>query len=106
MRWLHTLAHWLGYNTGQVVSKTDELGCVWVGFHCDQCGSVEGWHCVDKMIERELREHLRQEIHHLNECLREVTPLVLCANFAKERYPLAYNQCKAIRARRTANELR
>lgn len=43
-------------------------------------------------------EALNQRVHHLNECLREVTSLVLYAHCGEERYPLAYAECKALRA--------
>jgi len=55
---LHTLAHWLKINTGQVVSRTDELGRVWVGYQCTRCGLIQGRHCVDKMIDRDIEKAL------------------------------------------------
>jgi len=55
---LHALAHWLQLNTGQVVSETDELGRVWVGFQCARCGSIQGRHCIDKMIDQDIEKAL------------------------------------------------
>jgi hypothetical protein len=44
------------------------------------------------------REYVEKQVadaklHHLNECLREIAPLVVGSNFAQERYPLAFNEC-------------
>lgn len=43
--WLkHRIEHWLGWNTGKVVSALDKRGTVWIGFRCSQCGKVSGIH--------------------------------------------------------------
>ena len=40
----HMIAHWLGWNTGQVVSALDKDNNVWVGFQCSECGKISGKH--------------------------------------------------------------
>ena len=40
----HRIMHWLGWNTGTVVSALDAGGTVWIGFKCGQCGEVSGIH--------------------------------------------------------------
>ena len=40
----HMLAHWLGWNLGEVVSGIDEDGNIWIGFQCSTCGKISGRH--------------------------------------------------------------
>jgi len=49
------------------------------------------YHSLDETVEELFQRH-----HHLKECLREIAPLILSANFGEERYPLAYAECKAL----------
>lgn len=44
---IHYLAHLLGLNYGQVISKIDDKGNIWVGFQCDKCGIISGKHKTD-----------------------------------------------------------
>jgi len=46
--WLHVLSHWLGWNTGKVVSKLDSNGNVWIAFECGKCGKVSGAHITKR----------------------------------------------------------
>lgn len=43
MRLIHRINHWLGFNTGMVVSEWREEE-LWIGFQCSKCGKVNGWH--------------------------------------------------------------
>jgi hypothetical protein len=46
------LKHWVGVNTGQVVSHLDKkTGDIWIGFQCDHCGKVSGSHIANKAIQ-------------------------------------------------------
>lgn len=51
---IHKIAHILGLYTGRVYSerKGDHI---YIGFQCGECGKVEGLHCVDEVINRELK---------------------------------------------------
>jgi hypothetical protein len=48
----HMLSHWLGWNTGHVVSALDDEGNVWIGFRCATCGAITGRH-VARIASRE-----------------------------------------------------
>lgn len=56
MTWRHRLAHWLGWNGGEVVSSTAR-GIVWIGFRCRGCGKVQGKHVAFSYVppDREFR---------------------------------------------------
>jgi hypothetical protein len=60
----------------------------------DPYPDLEPWEAYELACSRLLEYD--KEIHHLKECLREVSPLVVGANFSEERYPLAYSECKAL----------
>lgn len=40
----HKIMHLLKLNSGHVVSKLDDNGCVWIGFQCDHCGKIQDAH--------------------------------------------------------------
>jgi hypothetical protein len=45
----HAIAHLLSWQLGRVVTATDEVGDVWVGFRCEACArldAVEPGHAV------------------------------------------------------------
>jgi len=50
---IHKIAHWLGWNYGVPYSfyEDEKLMMSW---KCSGCGKLEGIHCVDKIIDREL----------------------------------------------------
>lgn len=54
--WLHGLAHWFGWNRGEVVT-TATRGIVWVGYRCLGCGKVGGKHVAFSYVppDREFR---------------------------------------------------
>lgn len=45
-RWLHRIAHRLGWHHGRVVSALDRNGTVWIAFCCGKCGKLNGIHAA------------------------------------------------------------
>ena len=41
---LHSLMHLFNLNSGEVVSKRDVDGNLWMAFQCGKCGLIEGRH--------------------------------------------------------------
>jgi hypothetical protein len=41
---MHRLAHLLKWNTGKVISKTDDAGNTWIAFQCSGCGRITDAH--------------------------------------------------------------
>lgn len=54
---MHFIAHLFGWNCGQVVSKLDTDGNVWIGFQCSGCGQISGRHIAARA--RGYPEHLQ-----------------------------------------------
>lgn len=50
----HRIAHWLGWNCGQVESWTANNGKVMIGFRCE-CGKLSGVH--PSLVEYDARDH-------------------------------------------------
>ncbi len=46
------LIHKLGWNEGRVMSWTTPEGRVWIGFMCDDCGSIHGCHDATDIVEK------------------------------------------------------
>lgn len=49
--WFHAVVHWLGWNTGKVVSAYDKSQNLWIGFQCRRCGKVSGAHITKRGAE-------------------------------------------------------
>ena len=41
---IHYIAHLLGWNAGEVITKFDSDNNLWVGFQCSGCGKISGKH--------------------------------------------------------------
>ena len=50
---LHKISHLLKRNKGKIYSEIKN-GKVFIGFKCETCGRIEGFHNVENVIEREL----------------------------------------------------
>lgn len=66
---------------------------VWNAAHSTARASIRN--TIIRQVDLRIAE-LEAENKRLMECLREVAPAVLSANFANERYPMAYSVCKAL----------
>lgn len=54
---LHRIAHFFSWNTGRVVSHTDEQRNIWIGFQCDQCGQVSDAHIAQTYTRSKEDQH-------------------------------------------------
>ena len=52
---LHKIAHWFGWNKGDVHTFYDDKERLFVGFRCSGCGKLEGVMHIDKLVDEFLK---------------------------------------------------
>lgn len=66
-KWLHKIAHILELNHGRCHSFYSIDGKLMMSFKCLECGKLDGVHCIDDVIDRELAFSL--DLHPTKESL-------------------------------------